>query len=217
MRKSSKGNPYHDEKGRFCSRDKAVGAYVNGKSVSLEEYDRMQDAENEYYEKRTEQRRMAPYYAKAEKADSLDELNAIVEEAAWDESISNESYSDFHEHCLNKARSWIPQPKESEPKTSERLTQFEEQLIEEEKRRTRPEFRDDVTLKDAVTDSAMLRDIESVRANMGNAEKLKLLKREFTKKAEEYAADWYDEDLGTYRSGYEWEANFYKKLADLCD
>jgi len=111
MRKSSRGNPYHDARGRFCSRDGAAGAYVNGKSVSLEEYDGMKDMGNEYYEKRTEERRMAPYYAKAEKADGLDELNAVAEEAAWDESISNEAYSDFHEYCLTKARSWIPQPK----------------------------------------------------------------------------------------------------------
>lgn len=59
MRKSSRGNPYHDERGRFCSRGRAVGAYVNGRSVSLEEYDRMK-AENqlgdEYYNQRTKER-----------------------------------------------------------------------------------------------------------------------------------------------------------------
>jgi hypothetical protein len=58
MRKSSGGNPYHDARGRFCSRDKAVGAYVCGQSVSLEEYDRMKangELDNKHYEQRTKE------------------------------------------------------------------------------------------------------------------------------------------------------------------
>lgn len=75
-RRSSRGNPYHDERGRFCSRDKATGAYVNGVSVSLEAYDKLMAKEykgyydDRYYDVRTAQRKRA--------ANPPPEVNAYV-------------------------------------------------------------------------------------------------------------------------------------------
>ena len=37
------GNPYHGADGRFTSKDKATGAFIDGNDVSLEEYERIKE------------------------------------------------------------------------------------------------------------------------------------------------------------------------------
>ena len=49
-----------------------------------------------------------------------------------------------------------------------------------------------------------------------NITELEQLKDEYNKLAKEFSASWYDDDLDDWRTGYEWESKFYKKLASLC-
>ncbi len=62
------------------------------------------------------------------------------------------------------------------------------------------------------------RDLEKVEdcIKENNITELEHLKDEYNKLAKEYAASWYDDDLDDWRTGYEWESKFYKKLASLC-
>lgn len=50
-----------------------------------------------------------------------------------------------------------------------------------------------------------------------NITELEQLKDEYNKLAKEFSASWYDDDLDDWRTGYEWESKFYKKLASLCN
>ena len=102
----------------------------------------------------------------------------------------------------------------------DRVKRFEDDLISELKRNLKPEYRDEYnTVHDLLNDRTMERDIDRVKTSVKNNDKseMKRLKDEFTKTSKDYAAPWYDDDLGYYRSGYDWESNFYRKLADLCE
>ena len=110
-------------------------------------------------------------------------------------------------------------PKENQEQI-DRVKKFEEDLIAELQRNIRPEYRHEFnTIHDLLNDDGMERDIKRVKTSVENNDKSEMnrLKDEFTKTSEDYARPWYDEDLGYYRSGYKWESEFYKKLADLCE
>lgn len=61
----------------------------------------------------------ARYLEQVEQADSLDELDAIVESAANDDSISTADYEAIHSAALRKAQEWDPQNKPQEPTQQE--------------------------------------------------------------------------------------------------
>lgn len=46
------------------------------------------------------------YIARIEKAKDLDELNIIVEQAAFDEELTNDEYCEIVEQAVNKARTF---------------------------------------------------------------------------------------------------------------
>lgn len=111
--------------------------------------------------------------------------------------------------------------KSSSDTTSEKLKkldEFKNEPIEEEKRRTVPKYRDTVkTIRDAL-DYRFADNIEYLEKCIRNNDtsELNLLKSKFLENAKDYVAPWYDEDLDMMRSGYDWESNFYKRLASLC-
>lgn len=113
--------------------------------------------------------------------------------------------------------------KEKKPKNQEqidRVKKFEEDLISELKRSIKPEFRDEFnTVHDLLNNKDMERDINRVKTSVANNDKQEMeeLRNQFIQQSKEYAQPWYDEDLDIMRSGWEWESNFYKKLADLCE
>ena len=49
-----------------------------------------------------------------------------------------------------------------------------------------------------------------------NPTKILELCKKYEQSAHDYAADWFDEDLGIVRSGYAFEAEVYRKLSDIC-
>lgn len=54
---------------------------------------------------------MKEIIASIEKAQTIDELDEIVEKAAFNEELTNEEYCEIYEKALRKAQSWQPQIK----------------------------------------------------------------------------------------------------------
>ena len=49
---------------------------------------------------------MNEYLERIQQADSLDELDSIVEEASFDDSLSNSEYEQIYAAGLSKAQAW---------------------------------------------------------------------------------------------------------------
>lgn len=52
---------------------------------------------------------MTKYIEKIKKAETLDELNEIVERAAWDDDLTASEYGEIYMKALKKAQGWTNQ------------------------------------------------------------------------------------------------------------
>jgi len=57
---------------------------------------------------------MKNYINKILSSDSIDEINEILEESAWDDELTNEEYTEINEVADLKVRMWQPTWKISE-------------------------------------------------------------------------------------------------------
>lgn len=101
----------------------------------------------------------------------------------------------------------------------DKFNQLVNSLIAEEKARMLPQYRDEIkTLESTSLERDFKRDLlltaEAVEAE--DLARLKALYNKFTRLAEDYNRPWYDEDLNIMRSGYKWESELYKALAEIC-
>lgn len=192
-----KFNPYHGSDGRFTTAGAAASfTYRPGAS----------NAHNNAIEREKERTAAA--------SQKINDFDEEVLELPWTSTRSVAS-----EAKVPKAKFSESKPKENQEQI-DRVKRFEDDLIAELKRDIKPEYRDMFnTVHDLLHDDNMEADIRRVKAAVESNDKSEMarLKTSFTKESEEYARPWYDEDLGRYRSGYKWESDFYRKLADLCE
>lgn len=102
-----------------------------------------------------------------------------------------------------------------------KLESFVEKIITEYRDRLKPEYQYMIqTLEDAYRDISG--DVNYIRELLDSEmtdeviRKLDDLAKAYDKHSKEYAADWYDPDLGYYRSGYPYEASVYRELSEIC-
>lgn len=98
---------------------------------------------------------------------------------------------------------------------------FKSELTDEIKSHTKREYWDRISLKSDL-DTSFYRDLcfteDFVNNNdVENISYVEQRKLDFEKTSREFAADWWDEDIESFRSGYQWESDFYKKLANILD
>lgn len=101
----------------------------------------------------------------------------------------------------------------------EKLKAYEKELIQEEADRTKPEFVEMCASRiEHCLSIQLLSDFIALKEALqeNNEKNIQALEKEFLEQSEEYAKPWWDEDLNMERAGEEWEAEFYKKLADIC-
>lgn len=113
MRKSSRGNPYHDEIGRFCSAARATGAFVGDQDIDLkgmsedekrETVKRYAAGEQEYYDTQTHYREfIKAFFGEASMEEELKAYSEFSksDREAYQECIDNEQRitKDMEEHC----------------------------------------------------------------------------------------------------------------------
>lgn len=104
----NKFNPYHDAKGRFASADGATSfTYSPGKSKAHDlAIQREKDRQASMAGTKTG---TGKYESEINRANSLDELDAIIERLANDDSLSNKEYEALYSKALRRAQSWDPQ------------------------------------------------------------------------------------------------------------
>lgn len=101
-----KFNPYHDSRGRFTSASSGGKFYATpGKSKAHDnaiarEKERQSAASNNGGSATDK------YLKRIQSADSLDDLDTIIEEAANDDTLSNKEYEALYARALSTAQSW---------------------------------------------------------------------------------------------------------------
>lgn len=101
-----------------------------------------------------------------------------------------------------------------------KLEAFIVSLIAEAKAEVKIEYRDTIkSINDTYLDWEFKNDIRLTEKAINNNDSALLaeLHRKFTESSIEYAKSWHDEDLGIMRSGYKWESDFYRTLANICE
>ncbi len=97
------------------------------------------------------------------------------------------------------------------------LEEFKKQLIEEERARIKKEYLYLFnTLSDCLNCEFVSR-IEQLEELLekSDEEQLKRFAEDCERASKDYAADWYEEDLEMYRSGYQWESDFEWSLRNI--
>lgn len=97
------------------------------------------------------------------------------------------------------------------------LEDFKQQLIEEVRQEIKEEY---LYLYDTLSDCLNCEFVSRIERleellEKSDEEQLRRFAEDCEKASKEYAADWYDEDLEMYRSGYQWESDFEWSLRNI--
>lgn len=97
------------------------------------------------------------------------------------------------------------------------LEDFKQQLIEEVRQEIKEEY---LYLYDTLGDCLSCEFVSRIERleellEKSDEEQLGHFAEDCEKASKDYAADWYDEDLEMYRSGYQWESDFEWSLRNI--
>lgn len=102
-------------------------------------------------------------------------------------------------------------------KKKQMLDDFEKKIIREHQMDIRPDYRYLFEKLEKCLSYPLYLRFEELRKliNRGDEEALNLFASNCEHNSYQYAADWFDEDLMTTRSGYQWESDFEWQLRNI--